>query len=96
MATGDKRTGKKKYGLGGSRNYGQITDEMEQKCVDNKFQKILENSTDIRSESYWHQINHLILLWMVTKKYGLAVVAKNKRKTDKMEQKCLETFFTKF
>ena len=40
MATGDKRTDKKKYGFGGSRNYGQITDEMEQKCVGKKFKQI--------------------------------------------------------
>ena len=59
MATGDKRTGKKN-GLGDSRNYVQITDETEQKCVGKKFQTILENSIDIRSESYRHQINCLI------------------------------------
>ena len=29
----------KKYGLGVSRNYGQITDEMEQKCVGKNFKK---------------------------------------------------------
>ena len=41
----------------------------------NKFQTILENSTDIRSESYWHQINPLVAWRLVTKeqvqkKYG--------------------------
>ena len=50
MATGDKRTGQKKYGFGGSRNYRQIMDEMEQKCVGKKCQQILENSTDIQTE----------------------------------------------
>ena len=67
----------KKYGFGGSRNYGRITEETEQKCVEKIFQTILENSTDIRSESYWHQINCLVEWWQVTKgqvkKYGLVV-----------------------
>ena len=40
MATGDKRTGKKKYGLGGSRNYGQITDKWSK----NVWEKKLKNS----------------------------------------------------
>ena len=35
--------------------------------MENKFQKILENSTDIRSESYWHQINRLSAWRLVTK-----------------------------
>ena len=34
-----RRTGNKKYSLGGSRNYGQITDKMEQKCVGIFFKK---------------------------------------------------------
>merc|ERR1712059_218615 len=54
-----------------------VTDFFD-KCVEKKFQKILENSTDIRSESYWHQINRLGAWRLVTKeqvqkKYGLAV-----------------------
>ena len=56
--------------FGGSGHYGQITDERDihmDKCVENKFQKILENSTNIRSESYWHQINCLVKWWQVTK-----------------------------
>ena len=64
---------------------------MEKKCVETKFHKILENSTNIRSESYWHQINRLIEWWLVTKvqvqkKYGLAVAGI----TDETEQKCVE------
>ena len=76
MATGDKRTGPKKYDLA----IVGITDELRMNGAKmcQQFSKILENSTDIRSESYWHQINCLVERWLVTKeqvqkKYGLAV-----------------------
>ena len=39
MATGDKITGKKIYGLGSSRNYGQITDEMEKNVWEKNFKQ---------------------------------------------------------
>ena len=57
MVTGDKRTGPKKIQFGGSGHYGQITDKLwtnRAKMSPKKFQQILENSTDIQSESYWH------------------------------------------
>ena len=81
MVTGDKRTGTKKILFDSTGHYGRITDERDRhmdKCVKNKVQQILENSTDIRSESYWHQINCLVKRWLVTKeqvqkKYGLVV-----------------------
>ena len=81
MVTGDKRTGQKKILFGGSRHYGQITDEngwITAQPSKKKNQKILENSTDIRSESYWHQINcHVECRQMtkgqVTTKYGVGL-----------------------
>ena len=53
MLTGDKRQVMKKYSLGLaglSYNYLQF----------NCLKIFFENSTDIRSESYWHQINCLV------------------------------------
>ena len=53
-------------------------DERRKNVWKKNYKKILENSTDIRSESYWHQMNHLVERCLVTKeqvqkKYGLAI-----------------------
>ena len=82
-----------------------ITDELRTKRSKNvwktKFQKILEKSTDIRSESYWHQINPLIAWQLVTKdqvqtKYSLGGSRNYGQITDETEQKCVEKNFNKF
>ena len=59
----------KKYGLA----VAGIMDELQKNVTDGpkmckqKIQIILENSTDIQSESYWHRINYLFEWWLILK-----------------------------
>ena len=55
MVTGDNRTGPKKYGLAVVGIMDELWTNGAKMC-----QQILENYNDIRSESYWHQINCLV------------------------------------
>ena len=60
MVTGDKITGPKKIRFGGSRHYGQITDELRTNGAKMCEKQILKKSRKFyRYPIYWHQINHL-------------------------------------
>ena len=60
MVTGDRRTGPKKYSLVVTGITDKLRTNRAKKCGKKKINKIIDNSTDIRSESYWHKINYFV------------------------------------